>query len=578
MVLNSGRATIAGGRLLIICFILLAMPWTNVSADSEPNVEITVTPEQEYYDIAENETFRDSVSFRFKAFDTDEANSYQIRIALYEEYEVYGQTETNRIISAIYTNLDITLSLSSMSSEWENGTNYSVFAELSEKPSGGDEYTLVDSESFSFTVGEEPELIPITTLENVAVKCDDDWQIIQNETRLDDGDQDFILECTIQNDNEVKVNIDYEMIQDKDAGIEFDIDVEDSSIEGNGSTTNFTLEPKDWDLGMVIPNGSISLQVNISSVDGWLSNQTIFEINYTVIQETPESPPPEPAVILGCMDSKATNFNPNATTDDGSCVFPPPPPPSCPMCNLTLVTPSQVSVDTPANFSADATMTEGWDYYGGGTISWGFDGIIVNGAEVVHTYTSVPVGGMSNVTVCVQFIDGPENCEDAVVMVNQSLSGYISHSSQLEPASSDAVGAIHFSIDAWGGLAPYSYEWRFDDGSISTNQSFVHEFFENGTQNVILEVTDGRGDVIELSAQVEMVEEEGNETAGADLDEVEEISLEPEVFGIAITGGGALFLSSLMYANSRKKREQIMKEGQRIAQESSSNEASLWDD
>ena len=30
--------------------------------------------------------------------------------------------------------------------------------------------------------------------------------------------------------------------------------------------------------------------------------------------------------ILGCMDSNATNYNPNATQDDGSCIYPPPTP------------------------------------------------------------------------------------------------------------------------------------------------------------------------------------------------------------------------------------------------------------
>ena len=32
------------------------------------------------------------------------------------------------------------------------------------------------------------------------------------------------------------------------------------------------------------------------------------------------NPPPQP--IGGCTDSTATNYNPNATIDDGSCVYP----------------------------------------------------------------------------------------------------------------------------------------------------------------------------------------------------------------------------------------------------------------
>jgi hypothetical protein len=43
--------------------------------------------------------------------------------------------------------------------------------------------------------------------------------------------------------------------------------------------------------------------------------------------EPPEPPGPGPEVP-GCMDAAATNYKPNATVDDGSCVYPPPPPPS----------------------------------------------------------------------------------------------------------------------------------------------------------------------------------------------------------------------------------------------------------
>ena len=38
--------------------------------------------------------------------------------------------------------------------------------------------------------------------------------------------------------------------------------------------------------------------------------------------------PPPPPIIYGCMDTVATNFNPAATADDGSCTYLPPPPPS----------------------------------------------------------------------------------------------------------------------------------------------------------------------------------------------------------------------------------------------------------
>jgi hypothetical protein len=577
MAWDSAKPRINATRLLMISFILLAMPWTQVSGDkdSSPYVELVVTPQQEYYDVADNVTFQELVRFEIDAFDTNSSSSYRIKISFYEEYGIYG--EAGKIISQTYSSQHVSLSLDSLYDEWVNGTNYTFITGLFEQNSGEQEYILIFNNSYSFIVGKSPVVDPPPVLSNVEIKCDEDWEITQNETRLMQSDGTFVLECAVQNNNSVRIVPEYILIQHQDAGIDFEINVVNPSIPGNGSTTNFTLEPSDWNLSMIIANGSVIVQINISA-DGWQSNETSFEINYTVKQEIPEPPPPEPVMILGCTDTLALNFDPGATDDDDSCEYPVPIPPDCPMCNFTYQIPSQVSIDTPATFSADATLSEGWDYYGGATISWGFDGIIVNGAEVEHTYTSVPAGGTTNVTYCVQFTSGPESCQEEMIMVNLSLSGYISHSSQLEPLTSDAVGAIHFSIEVWGGQAPYSYVWQFDDDTISTNHSVVHDFFETGMHNVSLEIIDGRGDHINLSAQIDIVDNEENEGDDAKIDDIEDLPIKPNAFAMAFTGGGVLFLSTLIYSNGKKKRDEIMKKGQLLAQKSSSLSAdSYWD-
>jgi hypothetical protein len=41
----------------------------------------------------------------------------------------------------------------------------------------------------------------------------------------------------------------------------------------------------------------------------------------------PPPPPPPPGTILGCTDPTASNYNPEATEDDGTCEYSPPPPP-----------------------------------------------------------------------------------------------------------------------------------------------------------------------------------------------------------------------------------------------------------
>ena len=581
MACDSAKPRIAATRLLMVSFILLTMPWMNVSANkvSSPYVETNASPLQSYYDVSGNLTMQQSIRFEADAYDTDSSSLYRIKISLYEEYDIYG--ELYKKISSTYSSQHVSISIDNLCDEWVNGTNYTFFAELSEQKSGEEDFTTISNSSFSFGVGKPPVPEPLPILSNVDMSCDEDWGITQNETLLVNRDQTFVIECTVQNNNTVRVVPEYVLTQHQDAGIEFEINLETPLIMGNGSTTNFTLEPSDWNLSMIIPNGSVLVQINISA-EGWQSNNTSFEINYTVKQEIPEPPTPEPVMILGCTDTLALNFDPDATDDDGSCNFPLPPsplPPDCPMCNFTYQTPSQVSVDSPATFSADATLTDGWDYYGGATISWGFDGIIINGNEVEHTYTSVPTGGTTNVTICVQFISGPENCQEEMIMVNLSLAGYISHSSQLEPLTSDALGAVHFTIEVWGGLAPYSYEWQFDDGTTSINQSFVHEFFEAGTHNVSLEIQDARGDIINLGAQVEMIDVDENEGESTNNDDIQELPIGTDPFGLIFTSGGAVLLSSLIYSNGKKKRDKILKEGQLLANKSSSSvESSYWDD
>ena len=52
---------------------------------------------------------------------------------------------------------------------------------------------------------------------------------------------------------------------------------------------------------------------------------------------------------------------------------------------------------------------------------------------------------------------------------------------------------IQFTSQIAGGFAPYSYEWDFGDGNISTSESPTHAYKTAGTYTVSLKVTDDRG-------------------------------------------------------------------------------------
>jgi hypothetical protein len=56
-----------------------------------------------------------------------------------------------------------------------------------------------------------------------------------------------------------------------------------------------------------------------------------------------------PFPIPGCTDPSASNYNPNATVNDGSCSYPPPPPPPIPGC----------TDPNASNYNPNATVNNG---------------------------------------------------------------------------------------------------------------------------------------------------------------------------------------------------------------------------
>ncbi len=86
----------------------------------------------------------------------------------------------------------------------------------------------------------------------------------------------------------------------------------------------------------------------VVAVEGCMdSNATNYDSNATVSDGGciyPSQP------VLGCTNSDATNFNDNATDDDGSCIFPPPPIYGCTDSNATNYDPNATSDDGTCNF------------------------------------------------------------------------------------------------------------------------------------------------------------------------------------------------------------------------------------
>ncbi len=86
--------------------------------------------------------------------------------------------------------------------------------------------------------------------------------------------------------------------------------------------------------------------------------------------------------------------------------------PECPLCGLSYSIPENMEVNQSANFSANASLTLGANYWGMYTISWDFgDGNTSTGNKVTHTYLQSPISGSNLVTLCVDFTSGPNECK-----------------------------------------------------------------------------------------------------------------------------------------------------------------------
>ena len=585
--MNIMSAARARALTCVMGLLLLAVPWTVVSAagDSEddPSVAITISPEQDYYDVFENESGLENVTVRFEAENIDDlenlSGEWGLWAADYPGYSLAGMSYSHTEASSF--NL-------SWFAGWSNNTEYEIGVWIYRIEGEGESLVKHElaNDTISFTIGQEPEPQPLVNL-GLTCALDDDnvWDMMLEDYGSYAPDHPTaigILECTILNPNGVPVTVNFSMHQTglpQGAGFASGF-ASGSVIQENGAKPLFVTldcgEPSSCVISY--PDvGKITINVEIYTPDlkNWSSNSTSFEIYYAVGENVTV-----PAPVPGCMDEEATNYNVNATVDDGSCTYPIPVPPTCLLCNFTTDIPSNVSVNTSATFSADATGTEGWDFYGGESVYWNFNGTITQGSVVEHTYTSMPEGGTTNVTVCVKFIQGPESCHTEIITVNETLTGYVSHSSQLQSVTLVGGSGVYFSANALGGLAPYSYDWQFGDGTSSTNESLVHEYSEPGVYNVSVVITDARADNITLSAKVEILEfQKVVPEEDVDTGDAEETLGDVEPLSVALAGGGTLALILLTGYNGRKSRDKMMLKAQHKAQKKNVADAdSVWED
>ena len=122
--------------------------------------------------------------------------------------------------------------------------------------------------------------------------------------------------------------------------------------------------------------------------------------------------------------------------------------------------------------------------------SWNFgDGQTSTLQSPVHTYADA---GSYGATLTVTDSSGARSSSSVSVAVSAAILPLVA-SAMGSPVSGTAPLALSFAGSAQGGVSPYSYQWSFGDGQVSSLQSPAHSYANPGTYVAVLTVTDHSG-------------------------------------------------------------------------------------
>ena len=267
--------------------------------------------------------------------------------------------------------------------------------------------------------------------------------------------------------------------------------------------------------------------------------------------------------IRGCTNRSALNYEIAATDDDGSCVWP-----TIPL-NATIEV-SATEGEAPLTVSLKANISGGQGAY---QVSWEFgDGIASNDPKVNHTFAA------GTYTVTLRVSDASTVVEDTQQIVVtappviENLTGYFSHSGQLQPVTKGMFASVEFTAYASGGVGPYSFSWTFGDKSGDNGTPVLHEYADAGTYLIQLTITDSAGSRFILTENVTLeAADDGDGTVVAP--EPTEIEGGESNFDIYATSTGVIGLLLIFGLFGRKRRESFLEAERRKMH----GEDSIWD-
>jgi hypothetical protein len=164
-----------------------------------------------------------------------------------------------------------------------------------------------------------------------------------------------------------------------------------------------------------LSQGTYWISASLWTPNNWNSNGTLVDsYNFTFSVAGGGLP--------GCMDQTATNYDVNATVDDGSCVYPPPPPPPAnnpPVCSIYIGSTNSTPVAVNLSYTTLIELTAGLHYVMASCSDADGDLIIVTmtnssmslsmsgiGNATVGSWVIIPAGFTGSVTLSVSWTDG----------------------------------------------------------------------------------------------------------------------------------------------------------------------------
>ncbi len=607
--------------------------WGNVEENSASAwAEISASPEQDYYDFADDVEAQKNVTINFGAGDLEDGATYSLQYRMFRLEEGDDGTFENRMFSMTTFTSSATYNMSALGNTidegWENDTTYRLELNLWLQYEDG---YLVATDEMLFTVGEgPPEVQPLHDLE---LSCDLDIDGKWYE-EYGVGDTDLQLDCNLFNPNPVSINGTSKLNYTSTGSAEIHNTFENFTIDANGTQAetfylNWLDEPHEL-------NGTLTLNFYFQEEEAslWNGKSTSFTFDFVIVQED----------TYGCIDPDAENYSPEATVNDGSCIYEekgedldqdgveddededddadgwsdvieiecgtdprdigdvPIDADNNGICDTKEPPTVSIIADksggvAPLNVSFSALITGGIGPY---TIEWEVGTSLISSPEINYQF---PAG--EHVIVLSVVDDNGRSATDLMEIsvsepveeppVVDPLTGYIAYSLQMNSTIENMSGAIEFKGVASGGVTPYSYEWTFEwmdykesflfedkqQSAIQTanGEIVIQDFANFGNYTVSLTITDNAGSNYNTEVVVEIVKSNDDDVLILEPEPPKDDDQQAQELGILIASTGGLGLLMLFGLAGRKRKDDLLEKLRaQNADGWSTEETALWED